>query len=142
MPPPELCAAEPPEPSLNHGEQNRMQNVLFKTDDPENAKGIVDFYLVSLTLEGPEGQSGAVPEVHGWFDPSTRAVTLDREWAPQAETFTSFGDAVDRFCQMRIHRAVAGFVHSFSWLNFVGRPKNHRRVAPFRPNRKPQVIAA
>jgi hypothetical protein len=55
---------------------------------------------------------------------------LDKEFAFPPETFTSFGEAIDRYCELKIHRARAGFIHSFSWDGFVGEPSKYKRIVP------------
>jgi hypothetical protein len=105
-----------------------MQNVLFKTSDPIRADGMVEFYVVFLSLQGDAAQSSAVQERHGWLNTETGKVTLDPGYSSPPGTFDSFSEAVDRYCALRIERAKAGFVHAFSWDGFVGEPSNHRQI--------------
>ena len=105
-----------------------MQNVLFKTSEPATAEGMVEFYIVSLSLRDISEKISVVQEIHGWWNNSTRRATLDREFASPPETFASFSEAIDRYCALKIHRAKAGFVHSFSWDGFVGDPSNYKLI--------------
>lgn len=106
-----------------------MQNVLFKTNDPANAQGMVEFYIVSLSLRELDQKISVVEEKHGWWDKSTGRAKLDPAFASAPEIFTSFADAIDRYCELRMNRARAGFVHSFSWDGFVGTPSNYKCIA-------------
>jgi hypothetical protein len=105
-----------------------MQNVLFKTSEPTTAEGEVEFYAVSISLEDVTGQVSSVQEIHGWWNHQTGKVTIDQAFAPAPETFDSFGEAVERYCILRIKRARAGFIHSFSWHCFTGTPTNYKRI--------------
>lgn len=105
-----------------------MQNVLFKTSEPTTAEGMVEFYIVSLSLRNMDEKVSVVQEMHGWWNNSTRRATLDREFASPPEAFASFSDAIDRYCEMRINRAKAGFVHSFAWDGFLGDPSNYKKI--------------
>ena len=105
-----------------------MQNVLFKTREPATTEGMVEFYAVSLTLHDFTGQLTLVQEIHGWWNPHAGKVTVDQGLRPEPETFPSFSEAVDRYCALRIHRAMTGFVHSFTWHCFSGVPTNYKRI--------------
>lgn len=105
-----------------------MQSVLFKTSEPAAAQGMVEFYIVSLSLRDVSERISVVQEIHGWWNNGTRKATLDREFASPPETFASFSEAIDRYCSLKIHRARTGFVHSFSWDGFVGSPSNHKQI--------------
>ena len=105
-----------------------MQNVLFKTSEPTTADGMVEFYSVSISLQDITGKVSAVEEVHGWWNNQTGKVTFDEAFLSETETFASFGEAVERYCVLRIKRARAGFVHSFSWHCFTGAPTNYKRI--------------
>lgn len=107
-----------------------MQNVLFKISRPAFADGELEFYIVSLSLQGLNGKIGVVQESHGWWNNGTRKPTLDQEFLSPPESFASFSEAIDRFCALRVHRARAGFVHSFSWDGFVGDPSNYKLIDP------------
>lgn len=105
-----------------------MQNVLFNTDEPDKAEGRAEFYIVSLTLRELDQKISFVEEKHGWWDKNAGRVTLDQASSSPPEMFTSFSDAIDRYCELRMNRARAGFVHSFSWNGFVGSPSNYKRI--------------
>ena len=105
-----------------------MQNVLFKTSEPATAEGMVEFYAVSLALHDFTGQLSVVQEIHGWWNNQTGEITIDDRTESEPETFGSFGEAVDRYCALRINRARTGFVHSFTWHCFTGAPSNYKRV--------------
>jgi hypothetical protein len=105
-----------------------MQNVLFKTSEPTAAEGLVEFYAVSITLQDIRGHVSAVQELHGWWNNETSKVTLDLAFSSEPEEFHSFPEAVERYCALRINRARAGFVHSFSWHCFTGAPTNYKLV--------------
>ena len=112
-----------------------MQTFLFNTPEPLMPEGMVEFYIVSLSLDGLNGKIGIVQEVHGWWNNTTRTATFDQECAPTYETFVSFSDAIDRYCALRNHRANAGFMHSFSWDGFIGNPSNYKPIQPFGESR-------
>jgi hypothetical protein len=103
-----------------------MQNVLFKVSDPIRADGMVEFYVVFLSLQ--DGQTSLVHERHGWLNTETGKVTLDPGYSSPPGAFDSFSEAVDQYCALRIDRAKGGFVHAFSWDGFVGEPSNHRQI--------------
>lgn len=105
-----------------------MQSVLFKTSEPAAAEGMVEFYIVSLSLRDASERISVVQEMHGWWNNSTRKATLDREFASPPQVFESFSEAIDRYCALKIYRARMGFVHSFSWDGFVGHPSNHKQI--------------
>ena len=106
-----------------------MQNVLFKTSAPTAAEGPVEFYSISITLQDFEGiQASVVQETHGWWSNETGKATFDQDFKSAPEAFVSFGDGVDRYCSLRVSRARAGFIHSFSWPLFDGPPANYKRI--------------
>lgn len=104
-----------------------MQNVLFNTSEPTTAEGLVEFYAVSIALQDDTGQVSSVQEVHGWWNNQTGKVTFDEALSAE-QTFESFGEAVEKYCVLRVKRARAGFVHSFSWHCFTGTPSNYKRI--------------
>lgn len=105
-----------------------MQNVLFKTSEPAAVEGSVEFYAVCIALQDDTGQVSSVQEIHGWWNNQTGKVTIDESFSADPQTFESFGEAVERYCVLRVKRARAGFVHSFSWHCFTGAPSNYRRI--------------
>jgi hypothetical protein len=105
-----------------------MQNALFKISDPTAADGVVEFYAVSISLQDITGQVSSVQEMHGWWNNQTGKVTIDEEFSSEPEAFESFGEAVEKYCSLRISRARSGFVHSFSWHCFAGAPTNYKRI--------------
>ena len=105
-----------------------MQNVLFKTSEPTTAEGLVEFYAVSIALEDDTGQDSSVQEIHGWWNNQTGKVTIDETFLAEPQTFESFGEAVEKYCVLRVKRARAGFVHSFTWHCFTGTPSNYKRI--------------
>lgn len=130
--PGELCERVERHTAISYEQANRyfMQSVLFKTSEPAAAEGMVEFYIVSLGLQDINQKVSVVEEIHGWWSNQARKATLDREFASPPEVFGSFGDAIDRYCALRVNRAKAGFVHSFSWDGFVGDPSNYKRIDP------------
>jgi hypothetical protein len=113
-----------------------MQNVLFKTSEPTTAEGMVEFYIISITLQDIKGngQVSVVQEMHGWWSNEARKATLEPDVTSPPEAFVSFNEAIDRYCSLRINRARAGFVHSFSWDRFLGDPSNYKRIeVPIEP---------
>lgn len=116
-----------------------MQNVLFKISEPTAAQGPVEFFTISISLQDVNGQQvSIVQESHGWWSNETRTATIDSEFRSPAEGYVSFGEAVDRYCSLKINRAKTGFVHSFSWHRFVGLPRNYKRIeVPVDPQFQP-----
>ncbi len=106
-----------------------MQSVLFKTNEPTAEDEEAEFYAISITLQDFEGiQASVVLETHGWWSNKTGHATFDPNFKSVPEAFVSFGDGVDRYCFLRVSRARAGFIHSFSWPLFVGPPTNYKRI--------------
>ena len=112
-----------------------MQNLLFNTREPWNSEGLVEFYGVSFSLETIRGNRvSVVQEIHGWWNNETATTSYDETFAAPAETFDSFVDAVDRYSKICEMRASTGFLHSFSWNRYTGRPMNYKpvKLAPVR----------
>lgn len=105
-----------------------MQSVLFKTSDPAAQEGMVEFYAVSILLEESPRRLTAVQEVHGWWNSQTGEKSLDQGPFSEPEFFESFSEAADRFYEVRLSRARAGFVHSFTWHCLAGTPTNHKLI--------------
>jgi hypothetical protein len=106
-----------------------MQNALFKTKEPTAMQEKVEFYNISLSLQDIDGQRlSVVQEKHGWWDNETQKASWDEEFVSPPEAFVFFGEAVDRFCTLRIRHARNGFMHSFSWHPVTGAPAGYTRV--------------
>jgi hypothetical protein len=106
-----------------------MQNVLFRTNEPTAAAGKVEFYNISLFFQDVDGQRlNVVQETHGWWNNETAKAYVDEAYVPLTETYTSFEQAVDRYCARRILRARTGFMHSFTWHPLTGLPIQCTRI--------------
>lgn len=106
-----------------------MQNLLFNAREPWAVQGNVEFYGVSLSLENRRGkQVSVVQETHGWWSNETATTSYDETFVSLEEVFLSFAEAVERYSRIRTMRAATGFMHSFSWNPFTGRPMNYRPV--------------
>lgn len=106
-----------------------MQNVLFRTSEPTSADGKVEFYNISLYFQDVRGQRlSVVQETHGWWNNETAKACFDEDYQPLTEAFVSFGEAVDRYCALRVDRARTGFLHSFSWHPLTGMPDYYSRI--------------
>ncbi len=106
-----------------------MQNLFFTTRDPWNAEGLVEFYGVSFSLETMQGgRVSVVQEVHGWWNNETAITSYDDSFAAPQETFDSFADAVNRYSKICEERAATGYLHSFAWNRYTGKPMNYKPV--------------
>ncbi len=106
-----------------------MHSVLFNTNEPTGAKGLVEFYYISLSLQTIEGRRVSfVQETHGWWSNETGEALPDDSFMSPREEFESFEAAVDRFCQHRVNCAKRGFMHSFSWHPITHTPTNYKLV--------------
>lgn len=113
-----------------------MHNVLFKTSEPHAPETLVEFYVISLWFDVDE-KTSFVDQRHGWWDNKARTALFDSDSGSLPETFTSFGEALDRFYALRLYRASDGFMHSFTWEGFVGEPSNYKLINP--PPERPLI---